>query len=502
MTTTDVKPNAMSLRDFLHITFKRKNQILIFIATSVCIITAYSLLVTPTYEANAKLLIKFGRENTYVSAFSAKGETIPIMDPNREEQLNSETEILKSDTLAEKVVTDLEPKLIYPDLSKDRNILNFWKEINHNSIQNLAIQRFQRNLRVEAIKKSGVIDVSFQHDDPNMAAKAVNSLVNLYIDHHLYIYQYNKASDFFKEQADILERNLTDNQIKLDDFKKNNTISSLNEERSLLLKSEADFRAALNQTASQQAELSNKLRELQRQLSSTPKAIPLVDETDNNSNAIGMLQGKLVELKTREDELRDKYTDQSPLMISIRNQIDTVSKKLADQETKRYKKSQSGINPIYQSLLNGVLSNEAELKALNAKYNIQAGQLAGYQQRLEKLNQLEFEMNNLQQRIDVDRQNYQLYLIKLEESRVSDAMDKEKISNVSLIDPARPPFKPIRPNLFLNILLGFIIGLIGGFGLAFFLEYLDDSLENEEDIARFLRVPVLGSIPSQKNVVS
>jgi uncharacterized protein involved in exopolysaccharide biosynthesis len=97
--------------------------------------------------------------------------------------------------------------------------------------------------------------------------------------------------------------------------------------------------------------------------------------------------------------------------------------------------------------------------------------------------------------VETDRRNYDLYLQKLEESRVSDAMDSEKISNVNVVEPATPPHKPVSPKVALNLLLSVVFGLFGGLALAFLLEYLSDRLENAEDVEQGLELPVLTSIP-------
>jgi uncharacterized protein involved in exopolysaccharide biosynthesis len=107
------------------------------------------------------------------------------------------------------------------------------------------------------------------------------------------------------------------------------------------------------------------------------------------------------------------------------------------------------------------------------------------------------EFNNLQQRIKIDRQNYQLYLTRFEESRISKAMNVEKISNVSLIDPGKPPLDPISPKILLNIVLSILVGGIGSLVMAFLWQYLDDKLEQEGDIEKFLGLPVLASIPER-----
>ena len=138
---------------------------------------------------------------------------------------------------------------------------------------------------------------------------------------------------------------------------------------------------------------------------------------------------------------------------------------------------------------------DIELQALKAKEKAQRAQLADSVKRHEELNRIDLKFSRIQQEVEVHRQNYRLYLNQLEQSRVSDAMDKAKISNVSLIEPAHPPIRPEESGILLRILLATILGLVGGLGLALFSEYLEDSLERDEDVENFLHLPVLASIP-------
>src|SRR5581483_10172246 len=69
------------------------------------------------------------------------------------------------------------------------------------------------------------------------------------------------------------------------------------------------------------------------------------------------------------------------------------------------------------------------------------------------------------------------------------------LSMVKIIDDAEPDSKPVRPRKPLNIAVGLIVGLLMGFGLAFFIEYLDTSVKTIDDVERTLQAPVLGVIP-------
>jgi uncharacterized protein involved in exopolysaccharide biosynthesis len=183
---------------------------------------------------------------------------------------------------------------------------------------------------------------------------------------------------------------------------------------------------------------------------------------------------------------------------NVREEIEIVRAKLDEQEAKRYDRVRSGVNVTHQRLQEELFRNQAELKALNAKKATQTAQLADYQTRLDKLSGIEVELNRIKHQVEVDRLNFRLYLTKFEESRISDAMDTEKISNVTRIQAASPPIKPVSPKVLLNLVLGLFLGAFGGLGLAFFMEYLDDSLETPEAAENALKVPVLASVPELK----
>ena len=172
-----------------------------------------------------------------------------------------------------------------------------------------------------------------------------------------------------------------------------------------------------------------------------------------------------------------------------------VRKRLAEQEARRHGTTRTGVNTVYQGLQAELFRNEADLIALRAKKETQSVHLADYQKRLEKLNRFEMEFNRLKQDVEVDRQNYRLYLTKFEESRISNAMDRERIANVSVISPARSPLKPVSPNIRLNMVLAIFLGGFGALGLAYFSEHLADSLEKADDVENHLHLPVLASIP-------
>ena len=457
-------PSA-SLRDFLHVVFKRKGRILLFFGITLGTVAVVTFMTSPTYEATAQILVKIGREDVYLPDLP-EGRVRPAIRVTREEQINGEIEILKSRFLAEKVVESLGPTIIYEDLNDPaRGFLGslFQAPNNEQSPPDeagqtiVAAMRLKRAITIEGVPNSSVINISFQHTDPLMAGTVVNKLVSLYLEHHLRVHKNPRFYAFFREQSQMLRNKMEQVEDRLRNFKKKHELTSnLDEQRTLLLRQEADLRVELNKTLAQEAEMENRLR----------NPVP-----DTN------LLGTLVELELKEREFVTKYTDESRLVQGVRDEIQMVRQRLANLDSTRY---------------------DAEMEALRARKQIQGAQLADYQRRLEELNQIETEFARLQQGVEIDRQNYELYLSKFEQSRISEAMDTQKIANVSLIEPAKAPLKPVGPNIRLNMLLAVFTGGFGGLGLAFVSEYLDDSLEKDEDVENHLDVPVLASVPEQK----
>jgi uncharacterized protein involved in exopolysaccharide biosynthesis len=504
---------SLSLRDILYICFKRKNQIIIFFVVTLCVVAIGTFIIKPVYLAQTQVLVKVGRENIYVPA---TGNLNPFFRVDREEKLNSAIEILKSPSLIEKTVLTVGPTVLYEDL-KDENrkglsavIKNLRIKIKQlmsgvqdsQTLMNAteikikqAIMQFTADLNIEGIRNSTLINISFKHHDPKLAAIVVNELTESYMEHYLKVYKSEQSDDFYQRQADFLKNRLGQNEENLKTLKIRHNITSLEEQQELLLTKASDLRSELNNTLSQETETRNRIKELRKQLTQIPETIPQEAESADNPYLINTLETRLVELQLKEKELLTKYTEESRLVQNVRDEIWVVKNKLDEQGEKKYESSRTGINVTHQEMQAALLRNQAELKALKAKVFTQRSQLKEYQAELGNFNQVEAQYKRLVQEIELNRKNYQTYLEKLENSRISEAMDAAKIASVRLIEPAKPPLEPISPNKKLNLFIAIVFGIFGGLGLALFMEYLNDSLERPEDIEKVLNVPVLTSIP-------
>jgi uncharacterized protein involved in exopolysaccharide biosynthesis len=211
-------------RDFLTILFKHRSKVSVIFLATVLAATFWSFLIPPTYEARSSLLVKTGRE--YVNRPEA-GDTGALMLLQMEEVINSETRILSSRELIEKVLITLKVETVYPELAASPP----------STIPPLqaAVLAFGKNLTVEGVKKSNVIEVAFRHRDPQVAARAVNLLVDFYKEKHLQVFGDPQPS-LSKTQLAEYEANLKESEGRMEAFKRKNRVFSPEEQRSLLLK--------------------------------------------------------------------------------------------------------------------------------------------------------------------------------------------------------------------------------------------------------------------------
>ena len=493
-------PNAstFSLRDFLHIVFKRKRQIVVFFAGCFLAVVVGTFLMTPTYRATAQVLIKLGRDNVYIPE---TGNVNPVINQRQEEQINSEIEILKSRTISEKVINEIGLQSLYPELSEpgwfSLSALLPGRGDDEDPVKKV-LEEFEKNLQIEAIKKSNVIEVSFDHPNPQMAATVANAIVAEFLNHRIDVYRTPQSHEFFKEQSEFLKEKLNRTEANFQALKEQHKVTDLKNQQGLLLNRIAATRSELENAVSREVELSRRIENLRAQLAKLPQSIPQGEQSNPNEQLISNLGSRLTDLQIEEQKLSSKYTDENRTLRSVREEITLIRKQIAEKEAKLYGRTSLGVSSTYLHLQEDQLRSEADLSSVKAKRESLQEQFSAYEKELAKFNQIETALNQFAQELNVNRDNYRLYLTKFEESRIQNAIDSQKIAGVSLLEPAHAPRKPAKPRVLLNLALGLFLGLFGALGLAFFIEFVSDDLEKIEDVEAAFGLPVLSVIPELK----
>jgi uncharacterized protein involved in exopolysaccharide biosynthesis len=209
------------------------------------------------------------------------------------------------------------------------------------------------------------------------------------------------------------------------------------------------------------------------------------------------MRSRLYELKLKEQELLSKYTDTSIPVMEVRRQIAEAQDQLAKEEATRTEVT-TAINITHQQLTLTLHSETATLSSLEAKARVIKDQLAAARGEVQGINETELRIVNLQREMALQDVKYRKYSENQEQARIDQALETNKISNISVVQQATASAKPVRPRKALNLALGFFLGLFGALGLAFFSEYLDHSIRTPEDVEEELKLQLLASIPYLK----
>ncbi|UFS71094.1 GumC family protein [Geomonas sp. RF6] len=480
MDSRHAKNSSYSVRDILTVLFKNRWQIIGIFATIVLIVGVVTFQLTPLYEAKSTLLLKIGREYLNKSDLNSNS---PLMSLSQGELTNSEIQILTNRNSIKKVIEAVTLERMYPDLAgKGRSGVDPLEA---------AATRFEEGLTVEAVKQSNVIEVSFKHKDPKVSAQAVNLLVDVFKEKHLQVFSGPKPA-LVESQLAAYERKLKDSEENLQSYKQKNKVFSIDEQRSLLLEQRAELDGALKSTESSMRELQNKIPALKSQLrtigsSKTPYAQP------DRERLIDEARSRLLTMQIEEQQLLKKYTEENPLVVNFRKEMQVVKHYLHDQEAALNRKTNLG-NSMYQTVEMDLLRAQTDLDSLKGKAAALHEQLRRTDAEVQSLDLTERNVQELKREQAINQKNYETLLSKAEEARISDYMDRMKLANISVIQEAIPPAEPVEPKKSEYMLRGVIFGLLVSLGFAFLSEGMGRTLTTPEAVERRLGLKVLASI--------
>jgi len=330
-----------------------------------------------------------------------------------------------------------------------------------------VVEGLRGNIKaVEQGRQTGIIRVSYTSTDPILARDVVNTLVQAYLEQTV-SFKSEEASrtvSFIDEQLHGVRTDLDDSEKSLKDYKSSTGIVKLDSEAQALIEK-------LTETEKNRAEIALKKKQLEFAREALKKAMkkgaiysPGLMKDDP---LVAGLAGKLSELEVQKRSLLVDYTEAHQAVKNIQSQIDEVQRKIL---------------AIY----------ETSLVNLDKLENGLSQQLAGYERQMKKLPDVERDLARLTRVSKVNADIYTFLLQKHEEARIAKA---STISNIDIVDPAVIPGHPIKPKKAQNLLLGLLFGLALGIGLAFFEEYLDDTIKNAEEAKRAMGLPLLAVIP-------
>ena len=201
----------VSPRDFLRFSVRHRRGVLAGFFGTVGVVLALTLLMPATYEAEALVLVRFGREYLYRSEVGDRRDTITPGDRSRQAFVNAELEILRSQNLARRVVSAIGVNKLYPRLSSEARPPD-------PRVAGAAVHTFSANLGVSRIRDSDVIRITFDHSDAKMTAQALNLLIDQFKEEHLQAFSDPQATAFLQDKVNTYRQALAKSEEKLKSF--------------------------------------------------------------------------------------------------------------------------------------------------------------------------------------------------------------------------------------------------------------------------------------------
>jgi polysaccharide chain length determinant protein (PEP-CTERM system associated) len=329
--------------------------------------------------------------------------------------------------------------------------------------------------------------------DPQVVQQVANVLASLYLEENLKTRERQSAgaSRFLEEEALGLQRNLSDLDGKIAVFKARN-INAVPELLQVnyqgLDRTERDL-DQLKETLKAQKE---KESYLQTQLASIP-----TESMDQDRNLLKELKAKLVQLESR-------YSDQYPDVNKTRMEIAALEKRIAlrpPQDLAAPTKVLTEVadqpnNPSYVALASQLSGVQSDIDLAKRQIAEMQKRREDYVKRTEAAPRVEEEYKALMAQRTNTEAKYQDLMKRLMEARVAQGLEKEQMGEkFTLIDPARLPEKPVKPNVPAVLLVGLFLGIGAGAGNVFLKEAGDQSVRNAGQITGATGYPVLGTIP-------
>jgi uncharacterized protein involved in exopolysaccharide biosynthesis len=416
-----------------------------------------TFLLTPIYESESLLLVRFGREYVYTPEVGDQAVNAPANRERQTAQLNTELEILRSRDLIEEVVTAVGVNVLYPGISKEARP-------SHPAELRAGVDRFGANLSAERIRDADVLRIAFRHPDPEQTARALNLLVEHFQAKHLRAYGDARATAFLEEKVTGIRSQLQEAEDKLKQFQKETKAFSADDQRTLLLQQRRDVEALLKAARNEIAGLQQKVAYLRGEKEKAAGSSRVASE---QNKAVTDARAQLLELRLQEQKLLSSFSESSRAVESIRKQIALVEQFLEQQ------RAVIGQGEFAEDLDRQIVGLDGELRFQEARRDSLMGQIYQLDQQVAALTDQGVEYRNLMREREAIEKAYLAYDQKLQEFRTFQEMDAQKIANINVIQAASVPLSPVWPRKLLNLVLGTFLGLGVGLAWAFATEYLE-----------------------------
>jgi polysaccharide biosynthesis transport protein len=436
----------------------------------------------PVYRAKA--LLEIEKENPSLVTLQELFQIDEVSDS----YLETEYKVLSSDDLAQRVIAQLglnqiaefhAQKRSWPWILQKIQAANMLPDnttvtASDPSLRETVLSAFEKRLDVKPFRRSRAVEISFDSQNPTIAANVVNAIASNYINKNLEARwdATQKASEWLSQQMLDLKAKLQKSQDDLHTYAADNDLLFLETDKgnseNVVNQSLRELQEELTKTQAARYEKESLYRMV---LSSDYASLPGVFD----NKLLQDLSMRLAELQRERAELDTTFTGDYPKVQQIQNQVIEIQAAL---QRERRRAAQRISNDYFAALRREALVRQA---------------FADKQKQANLIAEKSVEYGILSREVESNKTMYDGLLQRLKEAGVSAGL---KATNIRVVDAAQPPYKPVAPNVPLHLSLAGILGLGLGVCAAFVQEHLDQTIKNVQDVERYLRLPALAFVPA------
>lgn len=475
-----------TLRDVLAVLFRQRRLVVLTFGGIFAAALLYGVL-SPSYQAHMTLLVRRRRLDPMVTSMPATPEF--ARQEISDEELNSEAEILRDQDLLAKVAVETglvsEGKLWLLD--------GGGREVRVAQ----AVRRLAGQLKVEPVRKTTLISVSYESGDAARAARVLAALARAYLQKHEEVHHPVGEFRFFDQQMNHYRARLEEAEMRLLDFTRDQGVVSGAMERDIALQKLSEVDASYRQGRIAIAETEQRVRSLQAKLASFPERTTTQVRVADNPQLLEKLKSRLLELGLERTQLLTKFEPSYRLVQEVDQQIAETKAAISTEEALPLRDETTELDANHEWAKAELAKAQVELDALHARNSGTARLLTEAYKTARQLGAGALRQQDLLRDMKEAEESYLLYVKKREEARIGDALDERGIVNVTIAEPPTVPALPKRSTWTFG-LLGLVLGGAVSTALAFAADFLDPSFRTPEEVVAFLGAPVLASLAQKR----
>lgn len=481
--------SQIQIEDYIEIVLRRKWFLIVpFIVSIIGTILAL-VIIRPMYKSSTLILVEPQKvPEAYVKA---------TVTEEIQERLNTISQQVMSRTRLESVIKEF-------DLYRGKK-----DKMGSEEVVELMRENIEIDVKGDPKKKElSAFTISFTDNNPEIAMHVTNRLASLFIEENLKAreQQAEGTTEFLENQLQVLKTGLEEHETQIKTFKER-FMGQLPSQLETNLRTLDRLQLDLQTTNDVLRGAEERKIILEKQLADYNTSLSSGTTLENSPDPQRV---RLIELQKELSQISAIYTERHPDIIRLKNEIAEIEKGLKEGKSseKKPESSTAGTtgtrrraqttseNSLYMTLSNQLADATADVKTMKEKQKEITRNISTLQGRVERIPSIEQKMAVLMRDYENTRTNYQSLLNKKLDAQLAESLEKrQKGEAFRILDPANLPTKPSKPDRKKIALVGLALGIGGGVGFVFLLEYIDASFRKPEDVYSVVGLPVLATVP-------